>query len=56
MKKFLLLGFEIFSYIAVGLVVGYYIDKAFALKGWGLISSVFICYLLWFLNFFKKLK
>ncbi len=56
MKKLFAMAFELLAYIAIGLIVGRYIDAAFSLKGWGIIGSVFLVYLLWFLQFYKRLR
>jgi len=55
-KKFFVLAFELTAYVALGLVIGRYIDATFSLKGWGTALSVFICYFLWLFQIYKALK
>ena len=56
MKKLLILSTELLSFIAVGLLIGLFLDKVFYWEGWATLICLFLVYVLWFFKFFKKLK
>ena len=56
MKKLLVLSAELLSFIAVGLLLGLFLDKIFLLEGWATLFCVALVYILWFLKFFRKFR
>ena len=56
MKKLLIFSAELLSFIAVGLLLGFFLDKIFSLEGWGTLACVILVYILWFLKFFRKFR
>ena len=54
MKNLFILGFEFLSYIALALVVGWYLNKQFSLSGFGFLISLFVVYGLWFFQLYKR--
>lgn len=55
MKGFFILSTELLSFIAVGFLVGWFLDDKFLLGGWASILCLFVAYILWFVKFYKKL-
>ena len=55
-KQFLILSSELLAYILLGFFIGYFLDQSLDLKGWGVLSCVFLVYLLWFLKVYKRLR
>ena len=56
MKKLLALSAELLSFIAVGLLLGLFLDKIFLWEGWATLACVFLVYILWLLKFLKKFQ
>ena len=56
MKKLFILSTELLSFIAIGFLIGRFLDKKFLLEGWATIACLFVVYILWFLNFYRHLR
>ncbi|MCY4322000.1 MAG: hypothetical protein OXC37_06345 [Bdellovibrionaceae bacterium] len=56
MKKILILSAELFSFVVVGLLLGWFLDKVFSLEGWGSVFCVILVYTLWFIKFLKRFR
>ena len=54
MKKLFVLSAELLSFVAIGLWIGWFLDKKFFLEGWATLFCLLLAYLLWFLNFYRK--
>lgn len=56
MKKLLFLSAELLSFIAIGLLLGLFLDRVFLWEGWATLTCVLLVYVLWFLKFLKKFQ
>lgn len=56
MKRFLFLGFEFLSYLGIGLIFGWYLDKKFNGEGLIMLLSLFIIYVIWFYQFYRRFR
>ena len=56
MKKLFVLSAELFSFVALGFLIGGFLDKKFLLEGWATIFCLAAAYVLWFLNFYRHFR
>jgi len=53
-KKLMLFSTELLSFVALGFLLGHFLDKQFFLEGWGVLGGLFLAYSLWIFNFYKS--
>ena len=54
-KKWMATSAELLSFSAIALFVGFFLEKKSpSLEGLGVLTCLFLAYLLWFLNFLRR--